>query len=393
MIKFLLSILLISCFVLTGYWFAENTGDVTFVALGYEVKTNIFLAIIILLIIVILASLVFKILNTILFLPSSIREYLAGRKRNAVIENLVLLGESLFLKDDRNISVAANKLYSLLEFLDIAKSLRLYLSSIVHPKIALSLAKDVLDKRSGNMNAALYVFVKLTAKEDQQLLVFEVMHENSAHISSEFLVNKYIEFALNLRKFKLLLDFLKTTNAERFYNGNIRKLKSSVLLELANDANAVNDHESTISLAEQSVKESDSNDNAFALLISSTIATSNKSKAIKYVKKYWKGCEGEIATRAVLKLMDYIPESDMYQLAMDLDSISKSSYESKIILIKAAINSTFYDHAFQELSNILAIKGKTKRLCIIMSELSFRTNGNAAEVIEWLKNSMTCDDK
>lgn len=385
--------MLISCFVLTGYWFAENTGDVTFVALGYEVKTNIFLAIIILLIIVILASLVFKILNTILFLPSSIREYLAGRKRNAVIENLVLLGESLFLKDDRNISVAANKLYSLLEFLDIAKSLRLYLSSIVHPKIALSLAKDVLDKRSGNMNAALYVFVKLTAKEDQQLLVFEVMHENSAHISSEFLVNKYIEFALNLRKFKLLLDFLKTTNAERFYNGNIRKLKSSVLLELANDANAVNDHESTISLAEQSVKESDSNDNAFALLISSTIATSNKSKAIKYVKKYWKGCEGEIATRAVLKLMDYIPESDMYQLAMDLDSISKSSYESKIILIKAAINSTFYDHAFQELSNILAIKGKTKRLCIIMSELSFRTNGNAAEVIEWLKNSMTCDDK
>lgn len=393
MIKFLLSILLISCFVLTGYWFAENTGDVTFVALGYEVKTNIFLAIIILLIIVILASLVFKILNTILFLPSSIREYLAGRKRNAVIENLVLLGESLFLKDDRNISVAANKLYSLLEFLDIAKSLRLYLSSIVHPKIALSLAKDVLDKRSGNMNAALYVFVKLTAKEDQQLLVFEVMHENSAHISSEFLVNKYIEFALNLRKFKLLLDFLKTTNAERFYNGNIRKLKSSVLLELANEANAVNDHESTISLAEQSVKESDSNDNAFALLISSTIATSNKSKAIKYVKKYWKGCEGEIATRAVLKLMDYIPESDMYQLAMDLDSISKGSYESKIILIKAAINSTFYDHAFQELSNILAIKGKTKRLCIIMSELSFRTNGNAAEVIEWLKNSMTCDDK
>ncbi|MFN5382771.1 MAG: hypothetical protein ACK5WS_04710 [Alphaproteobacteria bacterium] len=392
MIKFLISILLISCFVLTGYWFAENTTDVTFLAFGYEIKTNIFLAIIMLLILVIITSLIFKILNTILFLPSSIREYLAGRKRNAVIENLVLLGESLFIKDEKQISVAANKLYSLLEFLDVAKSLRLYISSIVHPKISLSIAKDILDQRSGNMSAALYVFVKLNTKADQQLGVFEVMNENIEFISSGFLVNKYIELGMNLRRFKLLLDFLKTSNAERLYKSNILALKSTVFLELAKEANAASDYENAASLSEQALKVSESNDHAFELLIASYIALNYKSKAVKYVKKYWKDCQGEIATRAVLKLSDQIPTSDMYQLGMDLDYITKGSYESKIVLIKSAINATFYDQAFQELSNILEIKGKTKRLCIIMSELSFRTNGSGAEVIDWLKESMTCED-
>ena len=88
MFKILLALIALIALSVGAYWFSENTGELSFAIMGYQIETTVLVGVISLFFLIIVLLFISSIIRKIINIPQSIKGYFEGRKHQKVLDSM-----------------------------------------------------------------------------------------------------------------------------------------------------------------------------------------------------------------------------------------------------------------------------------------------------------------
>lgn len=396
MIKFAFYLLFATALVVLFNWISENSGSLSFSILDYEISINLVLALVGLLLIVIFLHFCFVIVGKLLSIPSSVKNYIQSKRISDLIEDQLLLINQLLLNNTTLPKKLLKKIYERVTQLNVkgeALPLKLCILDVKESQSFNMTQLETSLKNAGSNEAAI-IFKSLLSGNPGLMLdntVLEILDAHLVDVTEPEVIKKYISVLLMLKKYDLILKCIK--HIKRYLpQQNFQDIASITHYLQATE------HEAEGELEEASKKVSESlgfrRDFTDALLLQFKLLANQRKKSalVKLIKNAYFECPSASFTSAVFEQSELIPPSELMAIAQDLLKQLPNSYEVKLLYVRCCLDVSFNNDAFAKLSELLKDFGKTKRVCILMSEFAYRTNGNTSEVIDWLKSALTATE-
>lgn len=391
MIRFAIFLLVATVLVVAFNWVSENSGSLSFSILEYEISINLVLALIGLLVIVIGLHLLITLLSKIFSIPSSIRKYMQSRQVSKLIENQLELINHLLLNHKEPPHKLIHKVYDALVKLKVKGSI-LPLKLHSFPKNNskqgdYTKLQDELKNATPIESAAIYKSLLLNPSaslDEQTYLLLDTYFEKiedpeviKSYVTALLTAKKHESLTTRLKYIKRYLPHQEYTDIACFTH-YLHALEYKERGELDKAADSL----------DECIGFRNDFSEAYVLLIDIYSRQKKKSALIKLIKSCYTHCPSSTITEAVLALGELIPISELLSIAQALLKQTPDAYETKLLYVRCCLDVSFNNDAFAKLSELLKDYGKTRRVCILMSELAYRTNGNSAEIIDWMKSAL-----
>lgn len=391
MIRFALFLLIATVLLVVFNWVSENSGSLSFSILEYDISINLVLALIGLLVLVIALHLCMKLLEKVLSIPSSIRKYMQSRQVSNLIENQLELINQLLLANKEPPRKLIGKVYDALVKLKVRGAvlpLKLYaLAEDSSKKVDHAKLREELKSSNAIEVAAIYKGLLFNASAGLDEQIYLILDAYFEKIEDPEVIKSYIKSLLSAKKYESIIDrlkYIKRHLASQEYTDIACFTHYLYALEYKERGEL---DKAAHSLGECIGFRGDFSE-AHVLLIDIYGRQKKKSALVKLIKNCYLNCPSSIITEAVLALGETIPASELLSIAQDLLKQNPNAYETKLLYVRCCLDVAFNNDAFAKLSELLKDYGKTKRVCILMSELAYRTNGNSSEIIDWLKSAL-----
>lgn len=385
MFKILFSLVLLIALSVFAYWFSENSGELSFTLLGYQIETTVLVALIALVLFVIAILFVSSLIRRIVHIPESIKVYLSERKHKKLIDSMSGSIIAMLFEDKNYLTKCAAKLRDYGDSAEI-KEIGAVLSTTTTDLEKLSVLKANMQTKEGKILANNLIVERYMEMQDwAQAYIFLMdswAQQKNKHTFSDILKvtmksGKWSQFESFISKnssFVSRKQYHVLTGLTSYYEGKEMIAEGEIDAGLFKLLDAM--------------KLLPNFQYALLLFIETCHQHKLKGKLLSTISNYYPAMQTPEITGAILALSDFIPHDQLHTLAMNIHKECNESLESTVLMVQLSLNAGMYDQAFNAVSKSLSENGKTARLCLLMAELCQRTQGTTKETIEWIKDAL-----
>jgi hypothetical protein len=386
MIKSISLLILFLLMVVSGYWLAINSGELTILILDYQIKTNLVVAFLSLIMTIITLFLIAWLFKGIITLPSRIKGYLLEKKTLNLLAAQRGLIIAMYCENELDARKFASKIAKIAD--DVALK---EVSEILGCGIKTQEEVDSFKSRVTSKEA-FYILdsflLKLAMAEENWSKAKLILEQIWAKFKDEKIMHTLVELHIKLESWADLEEFLDN-NINKFSRPQAAAVRCIARYNLAKES--IKEGEIAVAFEDlvDLLKAYPKFHYAFVLLVDLCIKHKIKGRILNIARNYFMRNQSAEITIAIIKLAELLPSDKLYEFALKVNAENEESFEGKIILAQFALNARMYDQAFREISNCCSIHGKTTRLCLLMAEFCQRTQGVNMESIDWIKSALT----
>ncbi len=390
MIKSIILLIFTACLSLGFLWLYQNSGNISFDALGYHIETSFAFSVLVLLLLFIVILLLLRIFFIILGAPHNLRNLVSSYYKVNIPMKLEELLVAIYNHNHQKASKALTQLRKHLP----TNLINLLALEVVMLKEDVNEIKSAflgLSRSSETRIAGMEGLISVAKQEGNWGEVINYCNELSKIHKSEWLLSEYIHAFIMDDKWEDLINFMEDSKQSSLLTKHARKqLLSIAYYKVANNSFLTRDNINAYKYASASYKHL-SNFTPNLILLAKIKATSQKYEdSIKYIKAAWQAEPSFTTADVLISIKQNYSDEKFYKIVKSIVSHNPMHYESHLIIAKAALNIGDYEEASKTIS--YALEGGSKfRACLMMAEYCQKTHGNITEVIEWLKRAVNSE--
>ena len=385
MFKILLALIALIALSVGAYWFSENTGELSFAIMGYQIETTVLVGVISLFFLIIVLLFISSIIRKIINIPQSIKGYFEGRKHQKVLDSMANIIICNLFEDKESLAKYASKLRDSTDdaMLKEISEVMAYKSDDMEK---LATLKASMKTKEGKVLAnSLIVKKYIEAKDWSQAYVF--LTDSWSQRKNRKTFNDIVELTEKSGRWSDFANFL-VKNSSFTDRARLNQLNGLVAYHTGKDMISEGKLDDGLSKLLQALKLMPDHHESFILFVGTCHRNKIKAKLLNTISSYYPKMQRADVTGVILALSDFMPQDQLYSLGMSLHKTCNESLESTILMVQLSLNAGMYDQAFSAVSKALSEHGKTSRLCLLMAELCQRTQGTTKETIEWIKDAL-----
>jgi HemY protein len=398
MVRFLLVCIILALSVGSTYWVKQNSGDLSFTFLEYNVQTSVTEFFVIFLVGLITLQFIIFGVYRLLLIPKRIQAFITEKKKNQLLEDATAVVQDIFTKSIDKLEARYRNLKK--HLFPEAEAVLLYF--IEKTKGNLTGIKNkliLLTKNSKTAPAAYEELISLAIQQKDWFLAASHCAELWKIDKSQRVAYLCTQCFVNAKRWRELdemissgskLSSLLGQNIKRRLGGKDAKVIQGIckykiaeeLFELTELDNARKYALQAVNLLEGFVP---------ATKIALKCVAPTESLFLKLIKKQWKAEPHHFITDMIYTFSERTLDEKFYKMLRDIASANSSAYESHLLLGNIALEADQFEIASKHLANALE-GGKKTRACLLMAEFCLRTHANKSEVIEWLRHAQRAQD-
>ncbi|MDF3047730.1 MAG: putative enzyme of heme biosynthesis (HemY-like) protein [Candidatus Midichloriaceae bacterium] len=386
MVKSISLLILFSFIVVSGYWLAINSGELTILILDYQIKTNLVVAFLCLIMIIVTLFLTVWLFKGIITLPSKIKNYLLEKKTLNLLAAQRSLIISMSCKNHLDTRKFAGRIAKVADDASLKEVCEI-LSYDIKSQENIELLKSKVSSKEALYLLSLFL-LELTIQQENWPKARLVLEEMWAKSQDEKIMRTLIEMYIKLESWADLEEFVDN-NINKFTRSQAAAIRCIVRYNLAKEALREGEIATAFEDLVDLLKIYPKFRYAFSLLVDICIKHKIKGRILGIARSYFARNQSTEVTIAIIRLVELFPSDKLYEFALRISSDNEGSLEGKIILAQFALNARMYDQAFREISDCCSVHGKTTRICLLMAEFCQRTQGVNMESIDWIKSALT----
>jgi uncharacterized membrane-anchored protein len=390
MIRIVLLILLIKLTVITALIIIPvNADSVTLTIGGYVIKTNAYLLIILNITVFFILHLLLLVTYKIISFPSTIKNFFTYQRHENNIESIKKLLIALKQYDIKS----ADRLLSTIRKNHIPAAiiniLNIELAMLQKNDKAVNIATAELLQDDETKAIGLINLIKIEKKRKDWNLVINYAQDLWRFHQSEWLLQMHVKALAKLQNWHEVLLVINQSHIKSLLGKDkFARINAEAKAKLAMKLFTEHNYDKSLSLAEEARTYLMDNTDLVELLGQLYLQRGEYNKLVKLAHSVWPRLASAKLIACILKSASNFRKDKFFETAKWIADTNPTSYQSLLLLGKAALFAGKDDLAGEFISQALQVSNQAPQACLLMAEYCSRGNGAPGEIAAWVQKAL-----
>jgi uncharacterized membrane-anchored protein len=390
MIRILLLTLLIKIAIITAFIMIPVDADsITLSIGGYVIKTNASLLIILNLAVFLILHLLLLMIYKIISVPHQIKNFFTHQRHENSIE---LIKKLLIALKQYDVKLSEKLLSSMRKNnipIAIVNIFAIELAALQKNDKAINIATAELLQNEETKAIGLINLIKIERKRKDWNLVINYAQDLWRFHQSEWLLEMHFKALAKLQNWHEILLLINQSNIKSMLGkAKFTNIDAEAKAKLAVKLFAEHNYDKSLSLAEEARTHLTDNVELIELIAQLYLQRGEYNKLIKLAHNVWPRLASAKLIACIISSAPNFRKDKFFENAKWIADTSPTSYQSLLLLGKAALFAEKDDLAGEFISQALKVSNQGPQACLLMAEYCSRGNGTPGEISAWVQKAL-----